>query len=107
MKLGRAPATQRSRMRTKLLSARHRKGCQRLRQDVVPSDQPRAASCFAESITSDAMWLRLEQLCRQSPRMKFLRGMLDRAGQIAWLHTLGVLEDDQLMSMVPAFPPYW
>src|SRR2546421_7729663 len=73
----------------------------------MPSDQPTAASSFAESITSDAMWRRLEQLCRQSPRMKFLRGMLDRPGQIAWLHTLGVLEDDQLMSMVPAFPPYW
>ena len=73
----------------------------------MPFDEPTGASSFAESMTSGAMWLRLEQLCQQSPRMKALRWMLDREGQISWLHTLGVLEDDQLMSMVPPFPPYW
>jgi SAM-dependent methyltransferase len=60
---------------------------------------------FLEQITSEAMLARLAELCEERPEVRVLYYMLYKPRILEWLHSVGVVHDGILGSLVPPFPP--
>lgn len=60
---------------------------------------------FLEQITSEAMLARLAEMCEERPEIRVLYYMLYKPRILEWLHSVGVVHDGILGSLVPPFPP--
>ncbi len=58
-----------------------------------------------ESVTSQAMRQRLDQLCAQRPDVRTLSYILGPVRILEWLHSVGVCSDETLRALVPPVPP--
>lgn len=67
-------------------------------------DAPDGAG-FVERVTSRAMWTRYEEMRRECEDVLAIEYMLGRPRVLEWVHSVGVVQDQVLRSLVPPLPP--